>query len=569
MLSVTYDKKADKFRVSSPASDVDLCRAFPIRAYDDTTRTWVVANVQRNRNFMKALNRETASFDKRALDALSEVKKTRHDPLPLGFKYKTQPFAHQKEANHRSVYQEAFAFLGEPGTGKTKQVIDDISCNFFLGIRAAVIVCPNSIKSNWTDEFGLHSMVEADILEFSPPAKKLDNEFLYRRPPSNGVKVLIVAIESLSQGRTHEYVAEFLRMNNSIMTVDESSRIKNYKAIRTQRCIELGTLAVKRRIGTGTPAMKGLHQFWSQFEFLDPNILNLNYFAFRNYFCLMGGYKGKLIIGDMNQEEFKEMVAQYCMVVLKKDCFDLPEKLYKIRRVEMTPQQKRMYDELANEKIAETKHGTLSYEYVLTRDLRLQQITAGLVHTDPKALENGELSEARLDFIDGGNPKLEDLIEYHDEIGGKVVVWCKFRKEIELVVERLRSQFGDGAVVEFHGGRTNDQRATARQSFQSDPSILWFVGQVDSGGIGITLHSASIECYLSNSWDAEVRRQSEDRCHRAGAVGREIDGANRVLIVDYLVEGQRVDTKIRRAVMSGMSYGDAILQELQQVSNRS
>jgi len=54
------------------------------------------------------------------------------------------------------------------------------------------------------------------------------------------------------------------------------------------------------------------------------------------------------------------------------------------------------------------------------------------------------------------------------------------------------------------------------EDFQEDPECRFFVGNPSTGGYGLTLTAASYVVYFSNSYNLEVREQSEDRAHRIG-----------------------------------------------------
>ena len=70
--------------------------------------------------------------------------------------------------------------------------------------------------------------------------------------------------------------------------------------------------------------------------------------------------------------------------------------------------------------------------------------------------------------------------------------------------------------MEYHGGIENDLRSINVQRFQSDPEARFFVGHVQAGGKGLTLHAANTVVYFSNDFSLENRLQSEDRAHRIG-----------------------------------------------------
>ena len=92
------------------------------------------------------------------------------------------------------------------------------------------------------------------------------------------------------------------------------------------------------------------------------------------------------------------------------------------------------------------------------------------------------------------------------------------------------------------------------EKFQDGQSELRFiVGHPKTGGYGLTLTAASNVIYYSNSYDLELRLQSEDRAHRIGQT-------NKVTYVD-IISPQTVDQKIVDALRSKISVADTILGE--------
>ena len=93
----------------------------------------------------------------------------------------------------------------------------------------------------------------------------------------------------------------------------------------------------------------------------------------------------------------------------------------------------------------------------------------------------------------------------------------------------------------------------AVERFQKDPRIKYFIGQPQSGGIGLTLTAADFAIYYSNSFDLEARLQSEDRCHRIGT-------KNNVTYID-LEASKTVDTKIIKALRDKKNLADVITKD--------
>jgi SNF2 family DNA or RNA helicase len=79
------------------------------------------------------------------------------------------------------------------------------------------------------------------------------------------------------------------------------------------------------------------------------------------------------------------------------------------------------------------------------------------------------------------------------------------------------------------------------------------VGQPRTGGYGITLTAATTVIYYSNSYDLEIRLQSEDRAHRIGQT-------NKVTYVD-LVSPETIDEKILQALQEKINLAQTVLGE--------
>ena len=86
-----------------------------------------------------------------------------------------------------------------------------------------------------------------------------------------------------------------------------------------------------------------------------------------------------------------------------------------------------------------------------------------------------------------------------------------------------------------------------------EDSLRFFVGQPKTGGYGITLTAANTVIYYSNSYDLEIRLQSEDRAHRIGQT-------NKVTYVD-IISPDTVDEKILKALKEKINLAQQVLGE--------
>lgn len=372
-------------------------------------------------------------------------------------------------------------------------------------------------------------------------------------------RILVVNIEALSSTeKAIEVCKTFLSAEGrrSMLVIDESTTIRN-DTLRTKAVMELRDLANVRRILTGLVTPKSPMDLFYQFEFLDWRILGYeSIYAYRNRYAVMEqimapgkiGSDGKtksrkvnIIVGFKNQSELHDKIAPYSYRVLKEDCLDLPPKIYQRRDVALTPDQKRIYNDLvlfSTSELDKTAHVTATM--VMTKLLRLHQIVCG--HTVDEVGVEHDIKSNRID-------SLMDLLAEHS---GKVVIWSNYRKEISKIAERLEKEYGEGSVAQFHGGNKSTRGADER-SFLGNPLCRFMIATQSAGGRGNTWVNANLVVYFSNTHDLEMRMQSEDRCHRDGL-------KHSVTYVDLVAPGT-VDEKVLKALRKKLNMATLISGE--------
>lgn len=99
-------------------------------------------------------------------------------------------------------------------------------------------------------------------------------------------RIEFIGIESIqSSDRIYLELRHKVVSNNTFIVCDESIKIKNFKAKRTRRLIDLATLCDYRLILNGTPLSRDILDLWAQFEFLSPKILKMDFNEYKNTFC--------------------------------------------------------------------------------------------------------------------------------------------------------------------------------------------------------------------------------------------------------------------------------------------
>lgn len=469
------------------------------------------------------------------------------EPFPSWYTPRTTPFGHQITALNRSWAARAFGFFMEMGTGKTKTVIDLLCAKAMDGqINAALIFAPMSVVLTWRDEISAHSTLDSTIVRLRVKTRHDAWPCVNGVELSDGFTWYLANIEGLSAGKLFDVAMQAVAGKSFAMVVDESSRIKNHEAIRTKRCLALGALAQQRYALSGLPVLKGVLDLYSQLQFLDPDITGVgDFYCFRNRYAVMGGFDNREILGYQNLEELAAAVAPHVYQVTKKEALTLPDKMYRVIRVELTKDQLQQIRAVRAGLIG-TAEKSRSLKNILERILRIQQIASGAVlHLDD------ELNVKAIPSDD--NPKMQALRDILSDFEGQVIIWCSFLFEV-AAVQAVLTALGISHVV--HTGDTEENlRKQYINDFQAG-RVRAFVATSSSGGIGITLTAASMAIYVSNSWSLETRAQSEDRAHRIGQT-------NKVEYIDLVAEGS-ADELVRTALKDKKDLAAYVRELIQQ-----
>jgi SNF2 family DNA or RNA helicase len=470
----------------------------------------------------------------------------------MQYKFKTKPYKHQLESLKRSWNKHEYAYFMEMGTGKSKVLIDNIALLYDRGgINAAIIVAPKGVYRNWSEkEIPAHmpDHVLRHVAVWNPaPTKAQKNELVKLFDPTQDLKILVINVAAFSTKKGVAFVERFILAHNALLAVDESTTIKNPKAQRTKNLLKLAINTKYRRILTGFPVTRSPLDLYSQCSFLSPQLLgHASYYSFQNRYAQlinrkMGTRSFRQVVGYQNLEELTTALDSFSYRVLKKECLDLPDKIYQRREVELTPEQRKVYKELKEYAMAELEsHETVSVTSVLTQILRLHQVVCGFVKHD-----NGEEVEIK-------NNRLDELIDILQEVQGKTIIWANYQYDIKRILKTLHNITGVNSVATYYGETPDEERQEIIRRFQDPNSELqYLISNVQTGGYGITLTAASNVIYYSNNYDLEKRLQSEDRAHRIGQ-------DNKVTYIDLVAKGT-VDEKIVKALRNKLNLAQEVL----------
>jgi hypothetical protein len=429
------------------------------------------------------------------------------------------------------------------GTGKTKMALD-IAADKFLRdeIDVLVVIAPNNVYRQWVlKAVPVHLSDSVPRLCHTFKAgKRVPNNILANEPGVNHRRLRIVTfnVEAFSKrGSPAElFIRELCARHRVMLAVDESTRIKNWKAKRTKNIIRLRALAVSRIIMTGNPVTKSLNDFYSQFEFLDPAILGFsNFFAYRNRYCQLvpipRAPPGALrIVGYRNQEELIRKIAPVSFMI-PDTVLGLPPKRYERIVVDMTPEQAEIYDMMARQLVEELQQRRIvNPTNVMARITRLQQVLSGRYYESVYDTVEEAVQHTPIQLPNNRPIRLAEILEDQD---GQAIIWARYRDDVDDIVGEIG---GLGRVGIFDGRITSlrDREATLAAFIAGD--LDWLVANPAVGGTGVDGLQARcfMNYYYSHSFNYEDRYQSEGRTFRRGQT-------QSVYYGDFCVEGT-VDT---------------------------
>jgi SNF2 family DNA or RNA helicase len=470
----------------------------------------------------------------------------------MNYKFKTKPYAHQMTALEKSWNRETFAYFMEMGTGKTKVLIDNLAMLYDKGkVNGALIIAPKGVVGTWyNNELPTHlpnHINNETVLWKAAITKKQQKKLDTLFQPGEDLHILIMNVEAFSTTKGVNFANKFLSSHRSLMAIDESTTIKTPTAKRTKNILKLAEAAIYRRIMTGSPVTKNPLDLFTQCDFLSPWLLDFtSYYAFRNRYAEMKtlhmhGRQVQVVNGFKNLGELSDKLKGFSYRVLKEDCLDLPDKIFIKREIQLTPDQRKLYDQMKKEAIAILKGKQSTTVNTLTQLMRLQQITCGHFTADDGATQPIP------------NNRITELMDVLEETEGKAIIWAHYQYDITAIINAVVKKYGPGSIVDYYGLTPQEQRQPNIKRFQDDPECRFIVGTPSTGGYGITLTAANTVIYYSNGYDLEKRLQSEDRAHRIGQ-------KKSVTYVDLMAD-DTVDEKIVQALRKKINIASEVLGE--------
>lgn len=399
-----------------------------------------------------------------------------------------------------------------------------------MDCKKVLIICPLKLKSNWRAEISL-TMGEQSLIFWGSKRQKEKIKEKFQ-----DAKYIIATYESVG-GLVEDLndvdcviIDEIHNLANPSTTIYKSTR----KVLRKyEGAIRLGL--------SGTPMRLKLKNLWAVLDLLEPGMYG-SCSQFTDKYEEVLAYKkiksktGREVkipikVRSKNEDKLKAELKTI-MVREKRDGIvnfgDIPN----IVTTELSSKQRDLYDNALNNIRVELETGELELKNVLTRMLRLLQISEGLFNIEGCRHKDS----AKLDYI------CSEIDEHVIERGEKIILWSRFLP----ITQEIYNRYPDHTVV-YTGKQSENMRDLAVYAFQGVtskedeerffelkskyPEFKFNPGEAmifDAthhlrSGLGINLHANCNRCIFS-SFDPNPNAimQAKDRIARIGQKEKEV-----------------------------------------------
>lgn len=438
----------------------------------------------------------------------------------------------QQEDVTKLSTQRSVLIGSEMGTGKTHEAIalDEL----WWDKRPTLVVTPLNTFSSWRDKYEMQSS-ESDLVLIDRKKRDLFIEAIRKQRGD----VFIMHWEAL-----RSVVPDFVRAGVQFGTViaDEVHRASNRKA---QATVALKKIKAEHKIAmSGTASGDKPWNLWSILNWLYPKQFS-SYWSFMRTYGVQEAvdvYKRapngssqlatyRKYVGVQNVDRLQELLEPFYVRHLKREqCCShhpegvmhwLPDKIYDRIWVDLSPTQRRVYDEMKNNMVAwvgEHEDSPLVAGVVVAQLMRLTQIADATPELETVTVRNKQGEEEQRVNVNLVEPssKIDAIKSYIEDAGDKkFLVYTSFKQPTVLLQKALARV---GIKSEILSGDTPDSKRKDMVSRFVAGEFQVFIAVIQAAAEGVDglQYATDTAIYMDRSWSTIKNKQSEDRLHRGG-----------------------------------------------------
>ena len=391
---------------------------------------------------------------------------------------KKKAYSYQIEAARKAIQKQKLGLWMEQGTGKTLVALRVATLLWKKGlVNSVLVLAPKVVLSVWEKEI-------KDTL-LCPYSIDINGD---------GIQFDLLNYERLRNYKDKKK----RRVKYDLVIADESHRIKNRNSIQSKVAAKFSENAPYVLALSGTPRGNEDVDFYAQYRFINPSLFGTWKEFDKEYLkpCGYMGYKRKL--RPLKAKKFYQIIHENSYRITKDECFELPgitETTIPVELVNRAPYDKLLADLVIKFKSQEDII-TIEAPLAITLASKLQQLASGFIYDEQH------------NIIPTDDSKVKALKELLSDIKGRVIIFCKYTYEIDLIYKELADLY----KILVYDGRTKDKSAW-KQFSQYDI----FLAQIKSGGTGLNLQNeSSTVIFYSLTFSYIDTSQAKDRVYRYG-----------------------------------------------------
>lgn len=494
-----------------------------------------------------------------------------------------KPMAHQIEGLKALIENKGVqGLLFDPGTGKTRVVLDYLGMLYLKHGRVDALICaPLDALDTWPDQADLWlppevkaglelHMLDSEagtILDKAERILELANT--YNR---DKLRIVIVnhdafkyrhKVKGLKTVTVQDRIVDAVtKWRPDIAVYDESHRaLKTATSNTTSAWRKIGRVVDRRIIMTGTVSPKHPLDVFGQWLFLNPRRFGEKWGMFRYTYAVYGGYLGREILKYKNLSRLWRTIDMDATVVSKDEALDLPPLTEVKVPVHLAPRERKAYLSMANDFLVELEErqrddpGKMAIApTTLTKILRLRQICGGSInYTDE------ETAEVRP--FDIGDSKIRVCVSKVEGLVGqdeKIVVFAHFVRDIHRLTAAVNDALNGRRpskdpipVYGVTGAIDKPTRRVWRKEFYAHDGPAVFIAQMRTMSLAINEFTAAANViFFSMSERRDDYDQAKDRLHRQGQT-RPVTAYHLVVphsVDDALLESHREKKRLEHVI---------------------
>ena len=434
----------------------------------------------------------------------------------------------QEDVNY--LIDQSYALIGsEMGTGKThegielavqwwKQVFEDAELNLPI-----LIICPIDVMPSWEAKFA------DQYPSFNVHVIDRKNRTVFQQALLNQDAEVYIMHWAAVNLLTDWFIKN--KIVFSVVVADEVHKISNRDAQTSKNLKRIKTYS---KLGlSGTASGDKPWNLWSVLNWLDAKTFS-SYWQFVNMFVeeeydWRGSSKYRVFKQAKNLPYLHNIMRHWYVRHLKAEqCCEhhpegvmpfLPKKIHEHHFVELSPRQRKVYNEMEKEMVAWLDDGTpLVAPVIIAQLTRLSQIALAqpIIKAEEEVLEDGSIhvsSTVELEMPSSKFDVLKEIVTDYDE--KPFVVFTSSKRMAYLVAGELERAGISNAVL---SGDTNpnDRRGMVDAFNRGEFRIFIGVIAAVAEGIDGLQHTADTVIFLDRHRSAIKNQQAEDRLHRGG-----------------------------------------------------